>query len=869
MKALRVFILCAIALSGLGLTSPNRSPHNNGGDSGGTAAPPYEGSFSATTTLTVAAATHGMGTNPVPLGCWNNATPRVPIAQDAGFPTIAANGDVVFDWTGSATGVCKIISGSASGTAGGDLAGTYPNPTIATNALNFSELAGTAADGQIPNTITIDLATTATTANAGDSATSFFSSGTIDDARVDGSAESDEVTGLTDAQISDTLTASTSTTASANDSDTSIATTAFVQQELDDVDLLSDNCILENDGTPIPDSCVGDGVDSGSGGGGTVTALDSSDGFVDIANPTTTPDITLGAALGAISGATDNTMIAAASSIWNFALSTFSMPVSGTCAPGSGATCFDNTGVAGATSPLLVLDVSGTDYYAPMLANVGTAGTKRALGLGTGDATETTLVTATPTASAIPLADGSNKLADGWLSSLVMLSSSFNTTAEVQGSGLAFMAEPNDGAGCSDGEVVGYGSGVSSCVVPISDFADIATGRDDPDNYGTASIGFAFVVPFAGDPNGDIACDSATPTELLRKMVRDTTNNDLYVCTGTGNAATATWEALYPVSGSGVSDGDRDDITVSASGATWTVDTGAINFTELAGTATDAQIPNTITVDLAATANAGDSATAFFSAGTIEDARIDGSAESDEVTGLTDAQISDTLTASTSTTAAANDSDTSIATTAFVQQELTGYAADTATLTNKTLSAEGTGNVVTIPVKISLEAASCAGTTGTLQWDTLATEAPTATCTAGSTNTAMMRGVADFANSGQFQMQRAFQLPSDFDAASNLDAAIKWRGGTSGNVFWQIATACSADGAADDVTWNSPGTVADAAKGDATHVNDAAITNIDKTGCAAGETLHVRILRDSNHGSDSTAATASLMSIELTYRRAM
>jgi hypothetical protein len=57
-------------------------------------------------------------------------------------------------------------------------------------------------------------------------------------------------------------------TAVANDNDTSLATTAFVQQEIDDGDFLTDNCIIENDGTPIPDSCVGDGSDAGGGGGG-------------------------------------------------------------------------------------------------------------------------------------------------------------------------------------------------------------------------------------------------------------------------------------------------------------------------------------------------------------------------------------------------------------------------------------------------------------------------------------------------------------------------------------------------------------------------------------------------------------------------
>lgn len=76
--------------------------------------------------------------------------------------------------------------------------------------------------------------------------------------------------------------------------------------------------------------------------------------------------------------------------------------------------------------------------------------------------------------------------------------------------------------------------------------------------------------------------------------------------------------------GSGVSDGDKGDITVSGGGTTWAVDSGAVAFSELSGTAADSQIPNNITIDLATTAttaNAGDSATAFFSSGTLEGAR--------------------------------------------------------------------------------------------------------------------------------------------------------------------------------------------------------------------------------------------------------
>jgi hypothetical protein len=83
--------------------------------------------------------------------------------------------------------------------------------------LELQDLQGAVTDAQVPNTITVDLATTATTANAGDSATSFFPSGTIEDARLPATMASKD------------LTTSTATTPSAGDNDTSIATTAFVQ----------------------------------------------------------------------------------------------------------------------------------------------------------------------------------------------------------------------------------------------------------------------------------------------------------------------------------------------------------------------------------------------------------------------------------------------------------------------------------------------------------------------------------------------------------------------------------------------------------------------------------------------------------------
>jgi hypothetical protein len=49
--------------------------------------------------------------------------------------------------------------------------------------LDLQDLQGAVVDSQVPDNITVDLATTATTANAGDSATAFFSSGTIEHER--------------------------------------------------------------------------------------------------------------------------------------------------------------------------------------------------------------------------------------------------------------------------------------------------------------------------------------------------------------------------------------------------------------------------------------------------------------------------------------------------------------------------------------------------------------------------------------------------------------------------------------------------------------------------------------------------------------
>lgn len=134
------------------------------------------------------------------------------------------------------------------------VSGTGATWSVDSGAVAFGELSGSATDGQIPNNITIDLAATATTANAGDSATAFFSTGTIEEARLP------------------TTLATESEVASA------------YQPLATDLTRLVDNCVLENDSTPIPDSCVGDGSDAGGGGGWTFFTFGSTS-----TNSTTTP----------------------------------------------------------------------------------------------------------------------------------------------------------------------------------------------------------------------------------------------------------------------------------------------------------------------------------------------------------------------------------------------------------------------------------------------------------------------------------------------------------------------------------------------------------------------------------------------------
>jgi hypothetical protein len=193
-------------------------------------------------------------------------------------------------------------------------------------------------------------------------------------------------------------------------------------------------------------------------------------------------------------------------------------------------------------------------------------------------------------------------------------------------------------------------------------------------------------------------------------------------------------------------------------------------------------------------------------------------------------------------------------------------AQNTITLLNTVYNAESTGNVLTFPVRAWVPAAICNNATPASHgWSFPTTNPGVPACQTG-TNT--QYGTMDFADAANLSAQLHLKLPSDW--ASTVDAKVVWfTSATSGNVVWQLATICVADAETSDPAFNTASTVTDAAKGTTLQLNDASLTTVTVTGCAAGELLFLKVQRDSGHASDSLAATARLIGVELTYRRAM
>jgi hypothetical protein len=136
------------------------------------------------------------------------------------------------------------------------------------------------------------------------------------------------------------------------------------------------------------------------------------------------------------------------------------------------------------------------------------------------------------------------------------------------------------------------------------------------------------------------------------------------------------------------------------------------------------------------------------------------------------------------------------------------------------------------------------------------------------TGTNTQKGVLDFADGvNSLSAQTLTFLPADWTGA--IDVRLFWfTAAIAGDVVWQVATVCVADAETGDTAFNTASTVTDTAKGTTLQFNEASITGVTATGCAAGEVLHLKVFRDPAHASDTLADTARLVGVEVTSRRA-
>lgn len=197
-----------------------------------------------------------------------------------------------------------------------------------------------------------------------------------------------------------------------------------------------------------------------------------------------------------------------------------------------------------------------------------------------------------------------------------------------------------------------------------------------------------------------------------------------------------------------------------------------------------------------------------------------------------------------------------------------GTGGDSSGSTGLAKVAAGTWSYIDLPVKIWLPAAGADSTVASSIFDLPESNAPVATAYGTSPNKFGALDFADGANA--LTCQFTVHLPSDWNVTDGIDIKYVWfSGSTSTNsAVWTCATASVAD--TEDMlapTFNTAQTVADANLAVASTRNSCSITGVTTTGMAAGELAIFRIGRDPTDGSDTLAATAALIGVELTYRR--
>jgi len=168
----------------------------------------------------------------------------------------------------------------------------------------------------------------------------------------------------------------------------------------------------------------------------------------------------------------------------------------------------------------------------------------------------------------------------------------------------------------------------------------------------------------------------------------------------------------------------------------------------------------------------------------------------------------------------------------------------TGALTDITLNAESSGNVITLPMEEWKEVAGCNNATASLIFNSPTANAPAAVCEGTNTRHA----TADFDDTTDEFFDEAWRLPTGFTGA--IDWILRWKGAaTSGAVGWCVQIIRVAQSAVSDpaLPAQSAGNcVSSTADATTLEETEATITGVTCTSCVAGDRVNIRTSRDAN-----------------------